>query len=41
MEALQASLKEGRRPPAKVNGRRAEEKPAAEARGRRAKRKAS
>jgi DNA end-binding protein Ku len=41
MEALQASLKEGRRPPAKANGRRAEEKPAAEARGRRAKRKAS
>ena len=37
MEALQASLKEGRRPPAKANGRRA----ATPARARRARRKAS
>jgi len=40
MEALQASLAQGRRPPAKANGRRAAEPPAAAARGRRAKRKA-
>jgi DNA end-binding protein Ku len=40
MEALQASLKEGRRPPAKANGRRAGQRPGV-ARGRRVKRKAS
>ena len=40
MEALQQSLKEGRRPPAKANGRRAAEAPAA-ARARRPRRKAS
>ena len=40
MEALQQSLKGGRRPPAKVNGRRAAERPAA-ARARRPRRKAS
>jgi DNA end-binding protein Ku len=40
MEALQASLAEGRRPPAKANGRHAAP-PAAAARGRRAKRTAS
>jgi DNA end-binding protein Ku len=41
MEALQASLKEGRRPPAKANGRRGAPTPAAEGRARRVKRKAS
>jgi DNA end-binding protein Ku len=41
MEALQASLKEGRRPPARANGRRAVETAAAPARARRPRRKAS
>jgi DNA end-binding protein Ku len=41
MEALQASLKEGRRPPAKANGRRAAEARETPARARRTRRKAS
>jgi DNA end-binding protein Ku len=41
MEALQASLKEGRRPPAKADGRREEAAPAAAGRSRRVRKKAS